>query len=100
MSDLKDEDTVFEYKTYDEFRAERMKLNYENTLRLWYSLPTNLSSLDPKLAPRHTAKQQKAHLLRLKLFAFYCSLLSKSCVKGKIHAKGKQAIDNDLTFHH
>ena len=33
-----DGNSLFDFDTYEEFRKERLKLNYENTLKLWYSL--------------------------------------------------------------
>jgi hypothetical protein len=44
-----DNDILFEFQTYEEFQKERLKLNNENTLKLWYSLPSNLTSIDNKL---------------------------------------------------
>lgn len=89
MSDLNEQDIYFQYPTYEEFRTERLKLNYESTLKLWYSLPTDLSSLDHKLVQRHTIRQQRARILRMKFFAFYCSLFGKTRWKAKIHSKGQ-----------
>ena len=83
MSDL-----YFEYPTFEEFRTARLKLNHENTLKLWYSLPNDLSSLDVELVQRHTRKQQRTRMLRMKFFAFYCSLFGKTRWKAKIHSKG------------
>ncbi|CAF1463241.1 unnamed protein product [Didymodactylos carnosus] len=41
-----DDDVLFQYKTYEEFRTARLKLNYESSLKLWYSLPSDLASID------------------------------------------------------
>ncbi|CAF1064917.1 unnamed protein product [Rotaria sordida] len=59
-----DTDKYFEFKTYEEFRKERLKLNYDNTLKLWYSLPDTLPLNDNNRVRRHTRKQQRA-LFRL-----------------------------------
>ena len=83
-------DKYFEFKTYEQFRDERLKLNHESTLKLWYSLSTDLSSIDNKLAKRQTIQQQRARLRKMKFFAFYCTFLKKTCLKKKIYAKGKQ----------
>jgi hypothetical protein len=83
-------DTYFEYSTYEEFQSERLKLNYENTLKLWHSLPSGLPNADNKFIRRQTIKQQKARIRKMKFFAFYCSLLGKTCLKAKIHSKGKK----------
>ncbi|CAF4004367.1 unnamed protein product [Rotaria sp. Silwood2] len=40
-----DSDIPFEFKTYEEFKSERLKLNHENTLKLWYSLPSGLPTV-------------------------------------------------------
>lgn len=81
-------DTYFEYKTYEEFRKERLKLNYDSTLKLWYSLPNGLPSVDNNLVRRQTTKQQRARIRKLKFFAFYCTLFRKTFLKKKIHSKG------------
>ncbi|CAF1478785.1 unnamed protein product [Rotaria sp. Silwood1] len=59
-----DTNTYFEFKTYEEFRKERLKLNYDNTLKLWYSLPDTLPISDNNRVRRQTRKEQRA-LFRL-----------------------------------
>ncbi|CAF3412441.1 unnamed protein product [Rotaria sp. Silwood1] len=49
-----DSDKYFEFKTYEEFRKERLKLNYDNTLKLWYSLPDTLPINDNNRVRRQT----------------------------------------------
>ncbi|CAF2505309.1 unnamed protein product [Rotaria sp. Silwood2] len=88
LMDNLDTDTYFEFKTYEEFRKERLKLNYDSTLKLWYSLPTGLPTTDNNLVRRQTPKQQRARLRKMKFFAFYCALLKKTFLKKKIHSKG------------
>ena len=85
-----DKDVLFQYKTYEEFREERLKLNYDSTLKLWYSLPSGLPTIDNKLVRRQTPKQQRARVRNMKFFAFYCSLLNKTFLKKKIHSEGKK----------
>jgi hypothetical protein len=87
--DNSDADTYFEFKTYEEFRIERLKLNYNSTLKLWYSLPNGLPTSANKLVRRQTSKQQRARLRNMKFFAFYCTLFKKTFLKKKIHSKGK-----------
>ena len=87
MDDLNG-DAYFEYKTYEEFRTERLKLNYDSTLKLWFSLPNGLPSIDNKLVRRQTVKQQRKRLRKMKFFAFYCALLKNTFLKKKIHSKG------------
>ena len=83
-----DTNTFFEYDTYDEFRQERLLLNHESTLKLWYSLPAGLPTLANTLVRRQTPKQQRSRLRNMKLFAFYCTLLRKTFLRKKIHEKG------------
>ena len=85
-----DNDVLFEFPSYEEFRRERLKLNYENTLKLWYSLPSNLTDVDSKLFRRQTLRQQKRRLRKFKFFAIYSALLKKTFLKNKIRAKGKE----------
>lgn len=81
-------DSYFEYSTYEEFRQERLKLNHESTLKLWYSLPNGLPSLDNQLVRRQTSKQQRKRIRSMKFFAFYCTLLKKTFLRKKIQTKG------------
>jgi hypothetical protein len=82
-------DAYFEFKTYEEFRKERLKLNYDSTLKLWYSLPNGLPTIDNKLVRRQTPKQQRARVRNMKFFAFYYTLLKKTFLRKKIQSKGK-----------
>jgi hypothetical protein len=84
-----DKDVLFEYTTYEEFRSSRLKLNHENTLKLWYSLSSNLSNIDNKLFRQQTLQQQRTRARNFKFFAFYSSILKKTCLKEKIRSKGK-----------
>ncbi|CAF3882463.1 unnamed protein product [Rotaria sp. Silwood1] len=90
-----DTDIYFEFKTYKEFRKERLKLNYDNTLKLWYALPNVLPTNDNNRVRRQTPKQQRARLRKMKFFAFYSIFLKKTFLKKKIHSKvhfdGKQS---------
>ncbi|CAF3889191.1 unnamed protein product [Rotaria sp. Silwood1] len=82
-----DTDIYFEFKTYKEFRKERLKLNYDNTLKLWYALPNVLPTNDNNRVRRQTPKQQRARLRKMKFFAFYSIFLKKTFLKKKIHSK-------------
>jgi len=82
-------DAYFDFKTYEEFRKERLKLNYDSTLKLWYSLPNGLPTIDNKLVRRQTPKQQRARVRNMKFFAFYYTLLKKTFLRKKIQSKGK-----------
>ncbi len=83
-------DILFEFQTYEEFQRERLKLNNENTLKLWYSLPSNLTSIDNKLFRPQTLRQQRKRARNFKCFAIYSLLLKKTFLKNKIHSKGKK----------
>lgn len=86
--DRSDADNLFEYPTYEEFRHERLQLNHDSTLKLWYSLPPGLPALNNQLVRRQTPKQQRARVRSFKFFAFYCTLLKKTFLKKTIHSKG------------
>jgi len=81
-------DTFFEFKTYEEFRTERLKLNYDSTLKLWYSLPNGLPTTDNQLVRRQTPKQQRTRVRNMKFYAFYCTLLKKTFLRKRIQKKG------------
>lgn len=87
--DNMDTDTYFEYKTYEEFRKERLKLNYDSTLKLWYSLPNGLPTTDNQLVRRQTPKQQNKRVRNMKFFALYCTLFKNTFLRKKIQSKGK-----------
>jgi hypothetical protein len=86
-------DILFEFQTYEEFRRERLKLNNESTLKLWHSLPSNLTNIDNTLFRRQTIRQQRKRTRNFKCFAIYSLLLRKTCLKNKIHSKGKKNKD-------
>ncbi|CAF1636398.1 unnamed protein product, partial [Didymodactylos carnosus] len=85
-----DNDILFEFQSYEEFRRERLKLNNESTLKLWYSLPSNLTNIDNKLFRRQALRQQRKRLRNFKFFAIYSSFLKKTFLKNKIRSKGFQ----------
>ncbi|CAM4926071.1 unnamed protein product [Rotaria socialis] len=70
-----DNNIFFEFNTYEEFTKERLKLNYEQTLKLWYSRPADLSNIDNQFIRRRTPRQQRAVLRKMKLFYFYSTRL-------------------------
>jgi hypothetical protein len=86
----KDDDVLFEFPSYEEFRKERLKLNNECTLKLWYSLPWSLTNIDKKLIRQQTLRQQKKRFRSFKLLAIYSLLLKNTCLKNRIRSKGKK----------
>ena len=87
-----DDDVLFVYNTYEEFQQEREKLNYENTLRIWYSLPSGLPNIDNERIKRYTSLQQRKRVGKVSAFAIYCILFKKTSLRKKISAKGKTRI--------
>jgi hypothetical protein len=85
-----DKDILFEFNTYEEFTKERLKLSYENTLKLWYSLPAGLPNIDGGPAQRRTPRQQRKIFRKIKLFYFYSKLFKRSCLKKKMYSKGEK----------
>jgi len=83
-----DNDIFFEFSNYEEFRSERLKLNNGNTLKLWYSLPSNLTNIDSKLFRQQTLRQQRKRIRNFKFFAIYSLILKKIFFKKKIQSKG------------
>ncbi|CAF4332261.1 unnamed protein product, partial [Rotaria sordida] len=79
-----DTDTYFEFKTYEEFRKERLKLNYDCTLKLWYSLPDTLPTNDNNRVRRQTRKQQRARFRKIRNYLVYAILFKKTSLKKKI----------------
>ncbi|CAF1387097.1 unnamed protein product [Rotaria sordida] len=79
-----DIDTYFEFKTYEEFRKERLKLNYDCTLKLWYSLPDTLPTNDNNRVRRQTRKQQRARFRKIRHYLVYAILFKKTSLKKKI----------------
>lgn len=93
MNNINDNDIFFDFPNYEEFRRERLKLNNENTLKLWHSLPTNLTNIDSKLFRHQTPRQQKKRIRNFKFFAMYSLFLKKTFFKNKIHSKGIKQIN-------
>ena len=85
-----DKHIFFEFSTYEEFTKERLKLNHDNTLKLWYSLPTDLSNIDDGLIQRRTPGKQRAIFRKLKVLYVYSKLLKRTCLKKKIYSKGEK----------
>lgn len=85
-----DKHIFFEFNTYEEFTKERLKLNHENTLKLWYSLPTDLSNINDGLIKRRTPRQQRAMFRKLKVLYVYSKLLKRTCFKKKIYSRGEK----------
>lgn len=98
MTHLSGPETLFEYATYEEFRQERLKINHESALHLWYSLPTTLPDRDNQLVRRQTSRQQRRRVRQMKFFAFYCTLFKKTFLKSKIHAKGEDKKLRSLSY--
>ena len=85
-----DKNALFEFKNYEEFTKERLKLNYENTLKLWYSLPASLPNDNDGLVPRRTCRQQRKISRKMKLLNMYTRLLRRTCFKKRIYFRGKK----------
>lgn len=84
-----DADVLFDFPSYEDFQRERLTLNHENTLKLWYSLPTNLTNINNQLFRQQTLQQQKKRFRNFKLFALYSMILKKTFLKNKVRSKGK-----------
>ena len=85
-----DGNTLFDFDTYEEFRNERLKLNYENTLKIWYSLPSGLPGTDNERVREHTTRQQRIRKGKAKLFVLYYILFNRTFLRNRVHAKGKK----------
>lgn len=85
-----DGDILFDFNTYEEFKTERLKLNYESTLKLWYSLPSGLPSIDNQRVKGHTPRQQRVRMRKAKIFVVYYKLLKRTFLKKKIRSKGSR----------
>ena len=85
-----DKNALFEFQNYEEFTKERLKLNYENTLKLWYSLPASLPNDSDGLVPRRTRGQQRKIFRKVKLLYVYSRLLHRTCFKKRIYFRGKK----------
>ncbi|UJR12318.1 hypothetical protein I4U23_016495 [Adineta vaga] len=90
-----DNNIFFEFDTYEEFTKERVKLNYEHTLKLWYSRPTDLSNIDNRFIQQRTRQQQRATLRKIKVFYFCSKLFKRTCLKKKMYSKGTR-LCNDI----
>ena len=73
-----DGDILFAFKTYEEFKNERLKLNYESTLKLWYSLPSGLPRIENRRIREYTSRQQRVRMGKVSFFAVYCMLLKRN----------------------
>jgi len=85
-----DGDILFDFNTYEEFKNERLKLNYESTLKLWYSLPSGLPTIDNRRVRGYTRRQQRIRLGKVELFVVYYILLKRTFLKKKIRSKGRK----------
>jgi hypothetical protein len=85
-----DKDILFEFDTYEEFTKERLKLNYENTLKLWYSLPAGLPNMDDGFVQRRTPRQQRKTFRKIKLLYLYSKFFKRTCLKKKIYSRGEK----------
>lgn len=93
-------DMFFQYSIYEEFRRERLILNHDSTLKLWYSLPNGLPSSDNPIVRRQTSKEQRKRIRKMKFFAFYCTLLKKTFLRKKIQSKGLKLIIREENIAH
>ena len=84
-----DKDTFFEYDTYEEFTAERLKLNYEHTLKIWYALPAGLPNLNDGPLQRRTRSEQRAIFRKVKVYYVYSKIFKHSCLRKKIYVRGE-----------
>lgn len=87
-----DDESLFQFDTYEEFQRERLKLNHDNTLKLWSLLPSTLDGIDSQLCQRRTLQQQKKQYRSFKFFAFYSLILKKTFLKKKIRSRGTRPI--------
>ncbi|CAF1423246.1 unnamed protein product [Rotaria sp. Silwood1] len=87
-NDGSDSDIPFEFKTYEEFKSERLKLNHENTLKLWYSLPSGLPTTNNPLIKRYTLHQQQTRIKNIRSFISYANVFRRTFRKKKIRSKG------------
>ena len=85
-----DSDIPLVFNSYEEFKNERSKLNYENTLKIWYSLPSGLPNMDNPRVTRHTSRQQRIRKGKAKLFIVYYILFKRTFLKKRIRSKGRQ----------
>ena len=87
---VNDGDALFDFNTYEEFQKERIEINYENTLKLWYSLPTELPSVDNQRVKEYSRQQQRIRMTKVKIFVCKYLLLKKTFFKQKIRSKGSR----------
>lgn len=89
-NDNDDGNILFDFDTYEEFRKERLKLNYESTLKIWYSLPSGLPNIDNERVKGYTHRQQRVRMGKAKLFVVYYMLFKRTFLKNRIRSKGKK----------
>lgn len=87
--DENDKKTLFKYKTYDEFTAERLKLSHDHTLKLWYSLPDGLPDAKDEMMPKYTRREQRTALRKAKFLYLYSKVLKRTCLKKRVYEKGE-----------
>ncbi|UJR17091.1 hypothetical protein I4U23_003988 [Adineta vaga] len=85
-----DGDTLFAFNTYEEFKNERVKINYENTLQLWYSLPSGLPKIDNQRIKEYSSRQQRMRMGKVSAFAVYCALFKRTPLRKRISSKGSR----------
>ncbi|CAF0943955.1 unnamed protein product [Adineta steineri] len=93
-----DGNILFDFSTYEEFRTERLKINYENTLKLWYSLPSGLPTVDNRRVRRYSHREQRARKKKVMRFCAYYVLLKRTPYKKKVYAKGSQLWHDSLNL--
>jgi hypothetical protein len=83
-------DIMFAFNTYEKFRKERLQVNYENTLKLWDSLPSGLPNIDNRRVKGYTSRQQRMHMGKVSLYGVYCALFKRTFLKNKICSQGRK----------
>lgn len=87
-----DDDALLVFDTYEEFTNERLKINYENTLKIWYSLPTVLPSDQDLRVKKHSSLQQRARIGKISLFGLYCTMFKRTSLRDNIRNKGMKNV--------
>jgi hypothetical protein len=85
-----DGDILFDFSTYEDFKNERLKINYESSLKVWYSLPSGLPSIDNQRVRGYTSRQQRLRMGKVSLFVVYCILFKRTFLRKRIYSKGRQ----------
>ena len=85
-----DKTSFFEFPTYEEFSKERQKLNFEHTLKLWYSLPAGLPDAVEGYLYRYTPQQQRTAFRKIKIYYLYTKVFKRTCIRKKVYSKGKK----------